>query len=201
MAAAPPGDGTLMWKILDDLWCPKTNSSGFVSLGVAENSLMHEELSKHIHTHLDLSHHAFTYGDGSTGSKRVKKAIAQFLNDNFQLVANITSSHITVTNGCSSALEHISWAIANPGDGFLLGRPFYGTFVPDLSFRTGAKVIPVSFGDTDPLSLDAVEMYENALITARKDGQRIAGIVLCNPHNPLGRCYSPDVLLRLMHLC
>ena len=201
VAAAPPGDGTLMWKILDDLWCPRSNPSGFVSLGVAENSLMHEKLSEHVHKNLDLSHHAFTYGDGSTGSKRVKKAMAQFLNDNFQPKTNVTSSHITVTNGCSSALEHLSWVIANPGDGFLLGRPFYGTFVPDLSFRTGAKVIPVSFGDVDPLGSDAVDIYEEALIAARRNGQKIAGIVLCNPHNPLGRCYSPDVLLRLMHLC
>jgi hypothetical protein len=65
-----------MWKILDDLWYPKTNPSGFVSLRVAENSLMHKELSKHIYKHLDLSYHAFTYGNSSTGSKQVKKAIA-----------------------------------------------------------------------------------------------------------------------------
>jgi aspartate/methionine/tyrosine aminotransferase len=200
-AAATPGDGTLMWKILDDLWCPQNNPDGFVSLGVAENSLMHEELAKHIRTQPDLSHNAFTYGDGSTGSKRLKKAIAQFLNDNFQPVTNVTLSQITVTNGCSSALEHISWAITNPGDAFLLGKPFYGTFIPDLSLRTGAKVIPVSFGDVDPLSLDAVDFYENALIAAQRAGHRIAGIVLCNPHNPLGRCYPPDTILRLMHLC
>jgi aspartate/methionine/tyrosine aminotransferase len=200
-ATASPSDGTLMWKILDDLWCPRSNPSGFVSLGVAENSLMHEKLSEHVHMNLDMSHHAFTYGDGSSGSKRLRKAIAHFLNDNFQPVTNVASSQITVTNGCSSALEHISWAIANPGDAFLLGKPFYGTFLPDLSLRTGAKVIPVSFGDVDPLSLDAVDFYENALIAARKGGQKIAGIVLCNPHNPLGRCYSQDVILRLMRLC
>ena len=68
-AAATPGDGTLMWKILDDLWCPQNNPDGFVSLVVAENSLMHEELAKHIRTQPDLSHNAFTYGDGSTDPK------------------------------------------------------------------------------------------------------------------------------------
>ncbi|THY29609.1 hypothetical protein D6D01_03498 [Aureobasidium pullulans] len=162
---------------------------------------MHENLSEHVHKHLDLAHHAFTYGDGSTGSKRLTKAMANFFNLHFHPTLPITSAHITVTNGCSSALEHLSWAIADPGDGFLLGRPFYGTFIPDLSLRTGATVIPVSFGLTDPLSLDAVEIYELALIAARKDGQRIRGIVLCNPHNPLGRCYSHEVLLGLMCLC
>jgi aspartate/methionine/tyrosine aminotransferase len=151
--------------------------------------------------HMDLNHHAFTYGDGSSGSKRLSNAMAKFLNVNFHPAIPVTSAHITATNGCSSALEHLSWAIADPGDGFLLGRPFYGTFIPDLSLRTGATVIPVSFGPTDPLSLDAVKIYEHALIVAGKGGQRIQAIVLCNPHNPLGRCYSQEVLLGLMCLC
>ncbi|KAM0715719.1 hypothetical protein Q7P37_009219 [Cladosporium fusiforme] len=199
--AATPSDGKLMWKILDDLWCPESNDSGFVSLGVAENSLMHQKLSEHIHSHLELTHHAFTYGDGSTGSKRLENTIADFLNDNFKPITRIAPSHVTVTNGCSSAIEHLSWAIANPGDGFLLGKPFYGTFLPDLSLRTGAKVVPVSFGNMDPLSPEAVGAYEDAILAAHKDGKKIAGLVLCNPHNPLGRCYSQDVVLWLMRLC
>jgi aspartate/methionine/tyrosine aminotransferase len=200
-AAALPGDGTLMWKILDDTWCPRDKPSGYVNLGVAENSLMHQTLSEHVHRLMNLSNHAFTYGDGSTGSKRLKNAMASFLNLNFHPTMPITPSHITVTNGCSSALEHLSWTIADPGDGFLLGKPFYGTFIPDLSLRTGATVIPVTFGLTDPLSLDAVGAYKQKLTAAQKGGQRIRGIVLCNPHNPLGRCYPREVLLGLMCLC
>lgn len=191
----------LMWKILDDLWCPQNNPLGFISLGVAENSLMHEITSKHLHKHMNLPHHGLTYGDGSTGSKRLKRALSQFLNANFAPATNITAAHITITNGCSSALEHLSWATADSGDGFLLGRPFYGTFVPDLSFRTGATVVPVSFSHIDPLGADAVDRYEDAILAAHERGQRISGLVLCNPHNPLGRCYPREVIARLMRLC
>lgn len=200
-AAALPSEGMLMWKILNNLWCPYNNPLGFISLGVAENSLMHEVTLKHLHEHLSLPHHGLTYGDGSTGSKRLKRALSQFLNANFAPATKITAAYITITNSCSSALEHLSWATADSGDGFLLGRPFYGTFVPDLSFRTGATVVLVSFGYVDPLGAEVVDVYEDAILAARERRQRIAGLVLCNPHNPLGRCYLRDVIVRLMRLC
>jgi histidinol-phosphate/aromatic aminotransferase/cobyric acid decarboxylase-like protein len=68
--------------------------------------------------------------------------------------------HILVTNGVSSALEHCAWALANPGDGILLGRPYYRSFLADISLRTGVNVVPVSFGASDPLSEDCVPLYE-----------------------------------------
>jgi 1-aminocyclopropane-1-carboxylate synthase len=41
--------GQLIWTVIKDLWHPESNPNGYVSLGVAENSLMHEELSKYIY--------------------------------------------------------------------------------------------------------------------------------------------------------
>jgi 1-aminocyclopropane-1-carboxylate synthase len=34
----------------------------------------------------------------------------------------------------------------------------------------------------------AVEMYEQALMKAKKEGVVVKGLVICNPHNPLGKC-------------
>ena len=42
--------------------------------------------------------------------------------------------------------------------------------------------------------------YERALMTARTVGTPIRALLICNPHNPLGRCYPPEVLLALMDL-
>lgn len=33
------------------------------------------------------------------------------------------------------------------------------------------------------------------------DRSRIKAVILCNPHNPLARCYSKDALLGLMEFC
>ncbi|KAF9877983.1 hypothetical protein CkaCkLH20_04559 [Colletotrichum karsti] len=199
--AAKPNDGLLLWAIVRDLWNPSTNPNGYVSLGIAENSLMHDRLSEHIHKNLAVPSHSFTYGDGTTGSKRLKSSLARFLTDRLHPVATIQADQISVTNGCSSAIEHLVWSLGNPGDGFLLGQPYYGGFVPDVVYRTGCELVQVPFHDVDPLGLDAVQKYEDALLAAQAKGTRVAGLILCHPHNPLGRCYPREVIVGLMRLC
>lgn len=200
-AAEKASSGLHIWKAVGDLYHPTANPTGFATLGVSENTLMAKELSEHLHKHFKLPNHAFTYGDGMTGSKRLKAALATFLNRQLRPVLPLQPAHFTVTNGCSSAVEHLAWAIANPGDAFLLGRPYYNTFIPDLVLRTGSKVIAVEFGNTDPLGSEAVHHYEEAVKQAIEKGQRVAGVIISNPHNPLGRCYSRASLLGLMSLC
>ncbi|KAK5677172.1 hypothetical protein LTS10_010361 [Elasticomyces elasticus] len=200
-AAAAPNDAFMFWSILSNLWNPSTNPNGFVMLGLAENNLMHDSLAAYMRENHHISTHGFTYGDGSTGSKRLKIALSQFLSKHLHPVHALEPQHIVVTNGCSSALEHLAWAFADPGDGFLLGQPFYGTFIPDFTLRAGARIIPVPFKGADPTSVDAIKYYEDTLLAAKASGQRLAGLILCNPHNPLGRCYPREVLIGLMRLC
>ncbi|KAL7893487.1 pyridoxal phosphate-dependent transferase [Trichoderma sp. SZMC 28014] len=201
LASERANENLLIWKVLKDLWDPDTNPSGIVSLGVAENRLMHDILSQHIHQNLALVNDAFTYGDGSSGSNRLRESLSRFLNKHFRPVIPIVPAQISITNGCSAAVEHLAWAFANPGEGYLLGQPYYGTFIEDLTARTGAKVVSVPFHDVDPFSTDAVVKYEEALLRAKAEGTKVAGLVLCNPHNPLGRCYPRDTIVGLLKLC
>ncbi|KAI8659816.1 hypothetical protein LRP88_06378 [Fusarium phalaenopsidis] len=192
--------GMVIWDVITNLW-DQSNPDGIVSLGVAENTLMHDVLKKHIHENIALSNLAFTYGDGTTGTKRAKQAVARFLTRQLKPFRAIEPAHISMTNGCSAAIEHLSWAIADPGDAILLGQPYYGTFIPDLTCRFGAKLLPVPFNEADPLGDDAVAKYEEVIVDAQKKGLKVKGLVISHPHNPLGRCYSRSVLIGLMKLC
>ncbi|OJJ44445.1 hypothetical protein ASPZODRAFT_71597 [Penicilliopsis zonata CBS 506.65] len=201
-SATDAASKNLMWDIMNDHWCPSTNPGGYVNIGVAENSLMHDELLKFINTKLDLPAKYLTYNDGGAGSARLKRAICHFLDRHLHPVSPLTPSHLVVTNGVSSAIEHISWALADPGEGILLGRPYYGTFIPDISMRPGATVVPVSFDGVDPFGMDAVSKYEAALLNYQQNsGKKVKGLMLCHPHNPLGRCYPRNVIIALMQLC
>ncbi|KAK2600186.1 hypothetical protein QQS21_005060 [Conoideocrella luteorostrata] len=193
-----PDPKYFFWEVLQNIWDPHTNPDGYVSLGVAENVLMHDVLSQHIHKKIALSNDEFTYGDGR---KRLKAALAQFLTKYFHPLRKVEPSHLTISNGCSSALEHAAWAFGNPGDIFLLGKPYYGTFVPDITLRMGTQLTMVDFHGTDPMSLDGVHKYEAVIQDARANGKTVAGLILAHPHNPLGRCYSRPVLIALMRLC
>lgn len=192
-----------LWDIISNLWHPKTNPDGYVSLGVAENALMHNELRDFLNEKqlVDSQAVGFTYGSGPYGSKDVRGAIAKFMNNHFKPTKKLQPDNVLVTNGVSTAIEHCAWALANPDEGILLGRPYYRAFLPDISMRTGVNVVPVSFGPVDPCSIDCVRAYEDALLKSKEQGISIRALMLCHPHNPLGRCYSRDTLIALLHLC
>lgn len=199
---AEAGSENLIWEIFKDLYEPTSNPGGYVNLGVAENVLMHDVLSKHIHDNIQMPTGYLTYNDGPTGSKRLKNALCHFLNRNLHPVRPIEPAHLAVTNGVTSAIEQITFALTDPGDGVLLGRPYYGAFVPDIVLRPKAELVSVDFGTVDPLSLDAITAYREALIKfQRETGRPVRAIVLCHPHNPLGRCYPRDFLTEMMKLC
>lgn len=193
-----PDPKFFFWEVLQNIWDPQANPDGYVSLGLAENVLMHNVLAEHIHKNISLASEDFTYGDGK---KRLKASLARFLNRYFNPIVKVEDSHLTISNGCSAALEHSAWAFGNPGDVFLLGKPYYGTFVPDITLRMGTQLAMVDFDGIDPMSLGAVQKYEHVIQDAHAKGKRVAGLILAHPHNPLGRCYPRTVLVEFMKLC
>jgi aspartate/methionine/tyrosine aminotransferase len=115
---------------------PVTNPNGIVALAVAENKLMHEEVSAHINKHFKMTPWMLTYGDGFTGSKALKTALARFLNVHFAPKKKIDESAICLTNGAGSAVDNLAFCIGDPGDGVLVGRPLYVGFLSDLAARS-----------------------------------------------------------------
>jgi 1-aminocyclopropane-1-carboxylate synthase len=190
-----------LWDIYQDQWHPESNLQGFVNVGVAENTLMHNELESFVRDSTNVPTSAFTYGNGPLGSKRLKSAVAHFLNRRLMPVVPLEPDHVIITNGVSHSIEHTSWAFCDPGDGYLLGRPHYRAFIPDISLRPGVEVLSVAFGDVDPMSVEAVSAYEETLLAARARGVRAKALMLCSPHNPLGRCYSTETLVAYLRLC
>lgn len=164
---------------------------------------MHNELRDYLNSQklVDPQAVGFTYGSGPYGSKTIRAAIAKFMNHHFKPASKLEPDHILVTNGVSVAIEHCAWGLANPGDGILLGRPYYRAFLPDISMRTGVNVVPVSFGAIDPCSIDCVQAYEETLLKSNAQGIPVRALMLCHPHNPLGRCYSRETLIALLRLC
>lgn len=201
-ACAKPSQSPL-WSIYADPWHATSNPDGYVNVGVAENTLCHAELASFTREAMtSITNKALTYGDGPLGSTRLRDAVARFWNRRLSPVAPVEAEHVVVTNGVSASIEHTSWAFCDPGDGFLLGRPHYRAFIPDISLRPGVHVVAVEFGpDIDPLSVEAVDAYEKAILDARKRGVQPKALMLCSPHNPLGRCYPRAALLAYMRLC
>jgi aspartate/methionine/tyrosine aminotransferase len=186
---------------LDVVYDTETNLDGYVSLGIAENALMHREMAQYIKKSFDLPELALTYGDGVSGSKRLRAATSHFVNRHFHPVYPVKPEHLHISNGVTTSIEGCAFALGNHGDGFLLGRPYYVSFPRDLGARAGVKVISVQFGNVDPFGVEAVPKYEDALLQSEKSGTKVKALILSNPHNPLGRCYSREALITFMRLC
>ncbi|KAI1029412.1 hypothetical protein LB504_010695 [Fusarium proliferatum] len=183
---ATPTSKMPMLDVVNDLWHAETNPGGYISLGVAENTLMHKELIQHITQNFSVDSHALTAGDGFTGSHRLRDTLARFINRHFSPFEDITRDQVIVTSGVGQAIELSGFALCDKGDGVLLARPHYGNFPIDLGYRVEAKIVGVSFGDVDPFSIETVNYYEKTLEEAEKQGIRVRVFLLCNPHNPLG---------------
>ncbi|KAI0505161.1 putative aspartate aminotransferase [Xylaria bambusicola] len=195
----PSTDSNVIWDVLQGQWHEQDNPHGYVNVGVAENRLMQAELENYLTKNIDLRGCVLTYEDGPVGSQRLRTALARFIDRRMRTHRSLDASQIIVTNGVSSGLEHMAWALADPGDSFLLGRPYYGEI--NLALRPHVRTWPVAFGQLDPLGLPAVACYERAILAAREQGTTIRGLLLCSPHNPLGRCYPREVIQALLSLC
>jgi 1-aminocyclopropane-1-carboxylate synthase len=53
----------------------------------------------------------------------------------------------------------------------------------------------------DQFSVDAVAKYEEALLQAQENGIKVRALLLCNPHNPLGKCYPVETLKEMFGFC
>ncbi|KAL4916501.1 pyridoxal phosphate-dependent transferase [Aspergillus aurantiobrunneus] len=129
---------------------------------MAENTLLHDTLLEYINANARISPVHLTYNNGSMGSNALRQAVSHFLNRHFLPFRPVEPRHVLITNGCSSAIEQQTWSFLNPGDAILLSKPYYSTFIADITLRPEAVVIPVEMGALDPLSPDSVSAYETA---------------------------------------
>jgi 1-aminocyclopropane-1-carboxylate synthase len=68
--------------------------------------------------------------------------------------------------------------------------------------NNSVKSVYVPIGTLDNLTTMAgVASHEKALLESEKKGVKVKALVLCNPHNPLGKSYPPDVLRAYLALC
>lgn len=81
--------------------------------------------------------HSLTYGDGFSGSHRLRDTIARFITRYFNPVNPVIKNQLLVTSGVGQAIELSGFCLLDKDDGVLLARPHYGNFPIDLGYRVG----------------------------------------------------------------
>lgn len=98
-------------------------------------------------------------------------------------------------SGCGSVIDLLVSCLADKGDGILVARPFYNGFSASFECRSGVLPIGVELTRGKEADASSVDDFERAYIKSEKEGVKIRAVMLANPNNPLGFCYSKETLL------
>lgn len=110
----------------------------------------------------------------------------------------VSPDQIIFLPGLVTGLNVISRAVGSPGSGVLVQTPVYPPFLKAPlnhgRILDGSELIAQREGRRLTYELDAAAF--EAAITPR------TGLfILCNPHNPVGRCYTAAELTRMAEIC
>ena len=108
---------------------------------------------------------------------------------------NVKRDSIIFSNAITSSLAVIFEALTNPGDGIIIQPPVFMEF-KDVIRKTGRRLYknPLIYEkghykpDLDDLEAQAADPKTKALI-------------LCNPHNPVGRVWRKDEIEAIIEIC
>lgn len=108
---------------------------------------------------------------------------------------NIDREWIIYTSGVVPAVSAVIKALTVPGDKVIVQTPVYNCFFSSIR-NNGCEIV------SNPLrrAADTYEMDFDALERCAAD-PRAKVMLLCNPHNPAGRVWTPDELTRLGNIC
>ena len=95
------------------------------------------------------------------------------------------------------AVVEILRVFTQPGDSILLSSPVYHNFYNWIN-ETKLNLVDIPFERTGDESSNPWEMNWDGIEKAYASGLKVH--ILCSPHNPLGRIYSKEELLRLVAL-
>ncbi len=109
---------------------------------------------------------------------------------------DIRPEEIIYVNGTVEAIKQTILAVTEPGDGVIIQRPVYGLFSTIIDF-TGRRIVdnPLIEGEGGYYTMDFEDLAEKA----RDPRTRL--LLLCHPHNPVGRIWTDEELLELSRIC
>ncbi|KAF8321510.1 pyridoxal phosphate-dependent transferase [Amanita rubescens] len=184
-----------------DSYHEEHNPQGTVNLGISENTLLYRELADYFERNLHLKYSDFTYCISHKGNPRLRYALADLLNTQFNPHRPVIPDQIVVGAGLVAISSQLIGALANPGDSVLVASPYYYGFDMEFTVQHGIIPIAVSVPRADMFTPMELSHFETALEESTKKDIKIKAVILCNPHNPLGRLYPEKALIEYCKFC
>lgn len=135
------------------------------------------------------------YGYSSENcDSRYAEALCRWFRDRHDWV--IQPEEVICSHGTFGALTHVALMMTQPGQGVILMNPVYGHFAQDV-VKWGRRVAfchllsdGIGYYTVDFAKLEALAKDPNNTL-----------LILCNPHNPVGRVWTKAELSRIAAIC
>lgn len=80
----------------------------------------------------------------------------------------------------------------------MIAAPYWSGLDISISVHNEARVLQVNVPLDKFFDLTSIDYYEDAF---KSNQSSVKALLVCNPHNPLGRCYGKRVLQGLLDFC
>ncbi|UPK92463.1 hypothetical protein LCI18_003398 [Fusarium solani-melongenae] len=164
----------------DPVYNPEDCPEGLINISSSSNALMRPHVERWVDSSLTQLNRDVkeSLGHSATaGSLALRQAIAAYTNANFYPNPLIAPGSIIVGNGITSLLSTLSYSLCDYKEGVMVETPNYAS--------------------SDRL----VQAYAEAYANASEQGTIVRAIIISNPCNPVGRCYSRETLIKLAQFC
>ncbi|KAI9792514.1 MAG: hypothetical protein M1816_002034 [Peltula sp. TS41687] len=173
-----------------------------IDLSTAENWLIRNELLHIYKTALaeNITPRQLSYPDGFMfGDSSLLGALATLFNTYFKPRIPVEPSHIALASGAAGSLDALIYSICDPGDTVLVPGPYWTAFDLVFYLRSSVTPIAVTVGSlAETMTHDLIPALSKAFDESTKP---VKGVILTNPHNPIGQCYPRSVIEACVRFC
>ncbi|KAL5375032.1 hypothetical protein DPSP01_011522 [Paraphaeosphaeria sporulosa] len=205
-ATLSASDLDIPWRYVDPgpqgRYDPDTNSSGVITqFTSAENYLVQKEVTEYVKANVEIHEQVLGYIYSTAGGKELPAALAAHLNEYWKPWKPLSGENIRITGAATALHEILGFSIADPGQGIMTSRPYYGRFELDFGMKAGLRIVAADTPVETCLQPGVIDAFEETLRKAKAEGIEVRALLIVNPHNPLGRCYPKETLIGLMRFC
>ena len=163
----------------------------YVPLCIAENSLLKSRVLTRLHAAPKAPTRVLGY-DAMVGAELFREQLASFMERAF-LGRRFAADQLAVLAGAGTVLEHVFYALGDPGDAVLIPTPSYAGFWTDLETRDDLHVIPVPGRSDEGFEL-TIAGLDRALAAADRP---VKALMIANPDNPRGSIATAKQIERI----